>query len=159
MSWCVSGYGVFWHSWLKIALNVLFQLCDVQSGFDRTSRSVSAGGITEGWEFACGKIVEKNCRLFLDKASAIWLEEPGRWTAVMSKLLRAAMKNKQRNRAIASGSLLVPVLMIVTTATLSQWHKNSLAFPCIPPYSSRKNDHWQQLFLWLWYYRKRECFD
>ena len=157
MCWFVCGYGVFfWHGWLKIALNISFQLCDVQSGFDMTGRSIR---IPEGWGFTCGKKVEKGCRLFLDRASDAWLEEPGRWAGVMSKLLRAAMKNKQRNRAIASGSLLVPVLMIVTTATLSQWHKNSLAFPCIPPYSSRKNDHWQQLFLWLWYYRKRECFD
>ena len=32
---------------LKIAWNILFQLCDVQSGFDRTRRSVSAGETTE----------------------------------------------------------------------------------------------------------------
>ena len=42
------------------------------------------------------------------------------------------MKNKQRNRTIASGSLLVPELMIVTTATLSQWHKIDLPFHACP---------------------------
>ena len=143
MSWCVSGYGVFWHGWLKIALNILFQLCDVQSGFDRTSRSISAGGITEGWEFACGNIVEKSCR---DKASAIWLEEPGKWTAEWASYCELQWRI----------SSIIGPLILALYLCLSWWkspqphchsgmHKINLPFPCMSPYTGRKND-WQQLF-------------
>ena len=87
-------------------------------------------------------------------ASAIWLEEPGRWAAIMSKLLRAEMKNKQRNRAVASGSLLVPELMIVTTASLSQWHKTPLPFHACPHIAAAWNIG-SSSFCCDTYYRKR----
>jgi len=56
----------------------------------------------------------------------------------MSRLLRAAIKIKQRNRAIASGSLLVPELMIATTASLSQWHKIDLPLHVCPHIAAAK---------------------
>ena len=48
--------------------------------------------------------------------------------AVRSRLCLAVMKNRQCMRGIASQSLLVPVLMIATTASLSQ--RQSIDFPC-----------------------------
>ena len=46
---------------------------------------------------------------------------PARYVSEISSLNFAAMKQRQRMRPIAVGSLLVPVLMIWTTASLSQW--------------------------------------
>ena len=74
----------------------------------------------------------KEARLLRDNASARRLQEPGRCTAERSILYFAAMKKRQRIRPITMGSLLVPVFMICTTASLSHRQRTDLFSQCWP---------------------------
>ncbi len=77
MGCCVRGDGAFGKGGLKVALNIELQVGDVQSSLEIVSRSIRTGGIGSGLGRACGKREEKSCKLFLDRASARVLFEPG----------------------------------------------------------------------------------
>ena len=86
---------------MKIALNVSFQACKVQSNCGIVRRLIIAGGIVDGDLLACGLWRKKCERLLRDRASARAFLEPGKWTADNPILNLAVMKCKQRIRAIA----------------------------------------------------------
>ena len=78
MSCCVGRDGAFGKGGLKVALNIELQAGDVQSSLEILSRSIRAGGIGSGLGRACGERERKSCKLFLDRASARMLIEPGK---------------------------------------------------------------------------------
>jgi hypothetical protein len=103
---------------LKILLNVLFQDRDVQSRLVDARRSIRGTGIRDGRGDACGLCKKKYARLSLDNASASTLSTPGKWTAETMILNFAVTKCRQRRRANAWASELVPELIISTSASL-----------------------------------------
>ena len=118
----VGSHCALWEGGPKVLLNMLLQDGDVQSGLECTRRLRRAGGIGDGHRLACGWYMKKKGKLSRDRASAKEFSIPSMWVALRSKLNLAEMKCRHLISPITSGSLLVPELIMWTTASLSQRH-------------------------------------
>ena len=131
-AWGIRAHGASCEGELKIVLNMLLQVWDVQSGWVWISKSCRIEGMGVGDGSACGWSLKKRERLLRERASAMELFEPGTWEAEINMLKRAKMKCTQRINPITDGSLLVPELIMCTTASLSQRHESDLLCHCSP---------------------------
>ena len=119
----------------KIELHSSVQLADNQSGFLTINRSSSAAGMSVGVGWACGYNDLNNDMLLRDSAmsaSVILLCCPLMCEANKKNSHFAIINAKHLTRCIASRSLLVPWLMMATTASLSHHTCTDCPLHCGP---------------------------
>ena len=104
----------------KQAWNMLDQLAESQLGFWLSNTSNRSGGISDGIVEAVGIFWKNSSTLFLDRASAASFLTPAMCSADNIMLNLAQMKKRHLSRCMAAGFLLVCLLIITTTAALSQ---------------------------------------